>query len=466
MKSQNTQVINANVLDWAKDYDGPPFHAILCDPPYNYQFMSKDWDDAIAMHPETWGAIATHLLPGAFIMAFGGARTYHRLAVALEDAGLRIHPAFGWLNGQGFPKATRVKHKGWEGHRYGLQAIKPVLEFIALAQVPYEGKPMDSITASGAGALNIEQSRIGSDTIQTNHYNAIGDMTSFHQSQAGNTYDSSKHQGRWPANFALGHAAGCKPLGTRRVRGGSRWTKDDTGAIWGSGDDSGINHADADGLETVVAWECVDGCPVRRLGEQSGEQGGKYSAPKARKRNDGIGLGGNVVRFGTSDAPDNYGDKGTAARFYHNADWSYEVAEQLAAADAIRYQAKAARQERDAGLDGGQIMPNAGKRTLSGGEDTRGRPQALVRNGHPTVKPIALTKWLATLLIPPPEYAPRRILVPFSGSGSEMIGAYQAGWEEIVGIELEAEYCKIAKARLSYWTGELLRGLTQCRTLT
>lgn len=67
------------------------------------------------------------------------------------------------------------------------------------------------------------------------------------------------------------------------------------------------------------------------------------------------------------------------------------------------------------------------------------------------VKPIDLTRWLATLLLPPEEYAPRRILVPFSGSGSEMIGASLAGWEEIVGIEMEEEYVEIAEARLKHW---------------
>jgi len=67
------------------------------------------------------------------------------------------------------------------------------------------------------------------------------------------------------------------------------------------------------------------------------------------------------------------------------------------------------------------------------------------------VKPIALTRWLATLLLPPELYAPRRILIPFAGSGSEMIGALLAGWEEIVGIEMETEYVEIAEARLAHW---------------
>lgn len=74
-----------------------------------------------------------------------------------------------------------------------------------------------------------------------------------------------------------------------------------------------------------------------------------------------------------------------------------------------------------------------------------------LENDHPCVKPLALIRHLATLLLPPTSVGSRRILVPFCGSGSEMIGAYQAGWDEIVGIEQDAHYCEIAKRRLDYW---------------
>ena len=76
------------------------------------------------------------------------------------------------------------------------------------------------------------------------------------------------------------------------------------------------------------------------------------------------------------------------------------------------------------------------------------------RSSHPTHKPIELARYLATLLLPPPEYAPRAILVPFAGSGSEMIGAMLAGWEIVVGVEQSEEYCRIAKARLEHWQRE------------
>ena len=74
-----------------------------------------------------------------------------------------------------------------------------------------------------------------------------------------------------------------------------------------------------------------------------------------------------------------------------------------------------------------------------------------VRNIHPTIKNVKLTQWLATLLLPPAEYAPRRILVPFAGVMSEGIGCGLAGWDEIVGVELMPEYVEIAEARLAHW---------------
>lgn len=73
------------------------------------------------------------------------------------------------------------------------------------------------------------------------------------------------------------------------------------------------------------------------------------------------------------------------------------------------------------------------------------------RNHHPTLKPLSLTKWLARLIMPPTQDA--TLLVPYSGAGSEVIGALQAGWPCVLGIEGEAEYVAIAHARIGAWGG-------------
>lgn len=114
-------------------------------------------------------------------------------------------------------------------------------------------------------------------------------------------------------------------------------------------------------------------------------------------------------------------ETGTAARFFFQADW------ELDNTDPVFYCAKAARRERDQGMPEGQ------------------------RNTHPTVKPISLAKHLATLLLPPEMYTPRRLLVPFSGSGSEIIGAGLVGWDSITGIDSDTEACAITEARIAHW---------------
>ena len=131
-----------------------------------------------------------------------------------------------------------------------------------------------------------------------------------------------------------------------------------------------------------------------------------------------------------NDAQNGFGDSGSAARFF--------------------YCAKSSKSERNAGLEGFEDK-RAGAMEFRNRESEKGQfegePQ-FVKNHHPTVKPLSLTKYLANLIKPPTG---GRLLVPFSGSGSEMIGALQAGWEYVEGVELTEEYIPIAEARIKYW---------------
>lgn len=83
-------------------------------------------------------------------------------------------------------------------------------------------------------------------------------------------------------------------------------------------------------------------------------------------------------------------------------------------------------------------------------EKNAGLPPGM-KNGHPCVKPLWLCQYLATLILPPARKTPRRLLVPFSGTGSEIIGALLAGWDEVVGIELDENYIRIAEFRIRHW---------------
>jgi site-specific DNA-methyltransferase (adenine-specific) len=430
------EVVQADILDWAANYTGPKFHALLCDPPYGLEFMGKEWDKlgaAVVGDPASVGgfqdgnggnsysrsrvrfgknvkpmqeqfrfwfvALGQHLHPGAFGMAFGGSRTFHRLACAIEDAGFVIHPTIGWAFGSGFPKASRVKDaSAFIGHRYGLQALKPALEFIVVFQKPYAGKPLDCITRTGAGALNIDGGRVDSGGTHACAKRAGrgGGNPASRVPFVGGVISPPHSSGRWPANFVLSEDA------------------------------------------------------AARLDEQSGESkstGGQASLG-AFRNGDIYGKG----RDEREKRDPGLGDFGGASRYF------YRVAEQLDAADPVRYCAKASRAERDAGLEG---MPvKMVHRAGHGNNEPDPKTQAFIthcRNVHPTVKPLALTRYLATLLLPPVEYAPRRILVPFAGVASECIGAMQAGWESVVGVEREADYCEIGRKRLDYYAGR--RGL-------
>jgi site-specific DNA-methyltransferase (adenine-specific) len=113
------------------------------------------------------------------------------------------------------------------------------------------------------------------------------------------------------------------------------------------------------------------------------------------------------------------------------------------------YTSKASRDDRDHGLL--RALSSAGARTgrADGSAEITAYAGATgaARNPHPTVKPTDLTEYLARLILPPRRATPRRLLVPFAGSGSEMVGALRAGWEEVVGVELV--YFDLARERLT-----------------
>ena len=526
-----SQIICSDAIEWAKNYTGKLFHAMICDPPYHlttitkrfgkdgsapakfgtdgvYQrssagFMNCLWDGGdIAFQSETWKAFYNILLPGAFGMAFGGSRTAHRMAVAIEDAGFIIHPQMSWVYATGFPKATRIdkqidneagaerkkewydRHhdgvtretknyigtifkglgggnireraatdlaKQWKGHRYGLQALKPASEPIIVFQKPYEGRPVDCITETGAGALNIDGGRIGLEDTR-NHKKGGGGKT-FH-GQIEIERISGNASGRWPANFVLTHSHNCQMIGYRDSDSYQINRFTDGAKPFGDGAGHEFESEEVEGGRVPV-WECVDGCPVRALDRQSGHL---TSGTGAVKKATSAGHQGNVYgsdsrEFGTPNIE--YGDSGGASRFFHQSHWAIENA------DPFVYQAKVSVSERNAGLNSFGKQEIAYSQYRENFEDTKSfvseypdgtkRPMNKQRNPHPTLKPIALIEHLATLLLPPKEYAPRRIFVPFCGVASEVIGCWRAGWEEITGIELEAEYAEIGKARLEYW---------------
>jgi site-specific DNA-methyltransferase (adenine-specific) len=232
--------------------------AIVTDPPYGLEFMGKDWDDGIP-GKHFWELALIVAKPGAHLLAFGGTRTHHRLACAIEDAGWEIRDCLMWLYGSGFPKSLDVSkaidkaagaerevvgtgrgitgnatrnHTGlhsddkyewpsagdgtfpitapatdlarqWEG--WGT-ALKPAWEPIIMARKPLTGTVAANVTTHGTGALNVDGCRIGTtdETLQRPERRGFGTTGGWaNYKQESGMYGTPKGIGRWPANVLL-----------------------------------------------------------------------------------------------------------------------------------------------------------------------------------------------------------------------------------------------------------------------
>ncbi len=210
-------------------------------------FMGKTWDNGeVAFAVEFWAEVLRVLKPGGHVVAFSGTRTYHRMAVAIEDAGFEIRDQLGWLYGSGFPKSHDVSKgidkaagavrevvgrgesgknslmgglsgtSGDSGHEITQPAtpeaqqwqgwgtaLKPSWEPICLARKPLSEKTVAAnVLKWGAGALNIDGCRVGDEITKrlnfvTNSYMSgkIGAAQ-----DVGKPYTAGSDSGRWPAN--------------------------------------------------------------------------------------------------------------------------------------------------------------------------------------------------------------------------------------------------------------------------
>lgn len=131
--------------------------------------------------------------------------------------------------------------------------------------------------------------------------------------------------------------------------------------------------------------------------------------------------------------------------------WSEAIEETILNTMPLKYMAKANRAERDLGLE---EFDDTNVGVLQGRQDGSFDGHIPIgKNDHPTVKPLNLNKWLASLLLPPDKYFKRRLFNPFSGSGSEAIGAYMAGWDHVTMVEVDERYVEISTARIKAHVG-------------
>ena len=230
------------------------FDSIVTDPPYELGFMGRGWDSSgIAFDVDLWRECLRVLKPGGYVLAFGGSRTWHRLMVAIEDAGFEIRDSIAWLHGQGFPKSMNVSKaidahlaaerqvvgpttKGgtgrgnvfgkitrppvtapatesareWDG--WGT-ALKPAFEPIVVARKLLSGTVAANVLAYGTGAINIDACRVHSADSEAKPYvvkrfksgatlNAEGGTWRPDEDDAP-TYEGETKPGRFPPNVLL-----------------------------------------------------------------------------------------------------------------------------------------------------------------------------------------------------------------------------------------------------------------------
>jgi hypothetical protein len=183
--------------------------AIVTDPPYELGFMNKVWDSTgIAYDVTVWQECLRVLKVGGHLLAFGGSRTYHRLACAIEDAGFQIRDQIMWVYGSGFPKSLNIgKQEGCETWQGWGTALKPAHEPIVMARKPLVGTVANNVLTHGVGGINIDGCRVGmsdKDKEQSlNNWKPNGYELKESIYEFGTEIVATEQntQGRFPANF-------------------------------------------------------------------------------------------------------------------------------------------------------------------------------------------------------------------------------------------------------------------------
>lgn len=446
-----------NMLDMLEVIKPETIDSIVTDPPYELNFMGKGWDNSgIAFQVDTWQKCYEVLKPGGYLLAFGGSRTFHRIACAIEDAGFEIRDTIMWLYGSGFPKSMNIgkavegkltigsanvkdikkldgektkvtcgfnatgKITGYRSKEYEMiktdvkyhtelgkkwqgwgTALKPSFEPIIVARKPFKGSLVDNVLEYGVGGINIDECRVGNEIIKG------GTMPDFRD-----IGQKSKE------------AIGIDKLSFGQVENAKRKPLED--------------HTGRFPANTILTYDETD----------FDEVCGGFPSTKSQKRTSKYNKETEYTNTYTpvrSDYRDDntYSDSGSASRYF--------------------YCAKASKKDRDEGLEKfeeknmrieqNRKIHSAGCEYIENGK-LKQNPHlqsSIKKNIHPTVKPTELMQYLVRLVTPQGGV----VLDPFNGSGSTGKAVMYENNErnknyKYIGIELTEEYLPIAKARIEY----------------
>jgi site-specific DNA-methyltransferase (adenine-specific) len=458
------RMLHGDCLDEMKALPDASIDAVVTDPPYGLAFMGKAWDHGAPGIP-FWEEMLRVAKPGAHLLAFGGTRTVHRIATAIEDAGWEIRDMLVWGYASGFPKSLdvskaidkaagadpidlgqspnwreskrdREKDGGMEvrGENAGRitapatpeaqawagwgTALKPAWEPIVLARKPLAGTVASNVLAHGTGALNIDATRIpvgegeGDPSAQRKAYGyseaakkALGATVAAESASgfSGEVIGSDSSAGRWPANIVL------------------------TDPIF-----------DGDYPDEVV-------------GGGSSESGFMAAGQQRIATQGGGGYHGDFPDEATEH--DTYADAGGKSRFFQiprgaitsNSNVSSGLPDPHPWAFLVPKESRAMRERGLEGMPEGMVAGRAradGRQwdipgsTLANGKRKRA-------NDHPTVKPLELMRHLVRLVTPRGGL----VLDPFLGSGTTALACSEEGMR-CIGIEQDAHYLDVAEGRL------------------
>ena len=426
------KVINGNSIEELKKYPDNYFGSVVTDPPYGLSaarnsgkkskggFMGKKWDYDVPS-VELWKEVFRVLKEGGYLLSFAGTRTQHRMAVNIEDAGFEIRDMIAWVYGSGFPKSHNIgkavdKLQGNERKKIGesrngknslmgglSNTTTKIKQDVTKGTSEWEG--WGTALKPALEPITMARKPFKTTVVENVLKNGVGGINIDEcrvEYQDANDKDSAIPQGR--ITTKQGQFAGrTQGIGKDNELNRDEWKQKQDGRF-----PSNFIH---DGSDEVTDLFPITTCSPKKTTlknsnfPQTTNTYGKYSDDKR------------VIN--------GYGDNGNASRFF--------------------YCAKASKQDRNEGLEDFEYKRKADRKKEDGkgGENPRNRTNTKKQNHHPTVKPTDLMRYLVRLVTPKNEI----VLDCFMGSGSTGKACALEGLS-FVGIDLDKDYCEIAKARI------------------